>query len=150
MRLLNTCALLISGVIPDDFLRLNQVSVFVDVAFNHQVAVSIMGWCIVGDNSAGDAKSSGNWQEKSFQRDATRPRGCDRPTCTGHGGKHPALPVTNRLAGLCVPVTQDFHTAPPEQRADASLVATCPFPQHYPFIIVTVHLGWREKDPERL
>lgn len=74
--------------------------------------------------------------------DVASVRSCDLPTCAGHRGKHPTLPVTNRYARLCVPVAQDFRAAPPEQGAVASLVVARPVPQQHPLIIIAVHLRW--------
>lgn len=72
-------------------------------------------------------------------------RSRDHPTCAGHRSKHPALPITDGLTGLCVPVAQDFHAAPPEHGTDASLVAVRPFPQQHSFIVITVYLRWAQK-----
>lgn len=46
--------------LPDHFSGSNEISIFIDVAFNHQVVVGVVGWQVVGDDSAGDAKGSGN------------------------------------------------------------------------------------------
>lgn len=59
-HLLTTGALLKSDLIPDHFSGLNQVPVFVDVAFDHQVVVCVVGRRKVGDDPAGNAESSGN------------------------------------------------------------------------------------------
>lgn len=46
--------------IPDHFSGPYEISIFIDVAFNHQVAVGVMRGQVVGYNTARDAKGSGN------------------------------------------------------------------------------------------
>lgn len=46
--------------LPDHLSGLDEITLFVNVALEYQVAVGVVGRQEVGDNSAGDAKSSGN------------------------------------------------------------------------------------------
>lgn len=46
--------------LPEHFFGLNEISIFINDAFNHQVAVAVVGRQVVGDDSTGDAESSGN------------------------------------------------------------------------------------------
>lgn len=45
---------------PDHLPGLDEITLFIDVALEYQVAVDVVSRQEVGDNSAGDAKSSGN------------------------------------------------------------------------------------------
>lgn len=56
----------ISKRIPDHFFGLNEFPIFVDVALNRQVSVDVVGGVVVGDNSAGDAESSGNYSVTQY------------------------------------------------------------------------------------
>lgn len=46
--------------IPDHLPGLDEITLLVDVALQYQVAVDVVSGQVVGDDSAGDAKSSGN------------------------------------------------------------------------------------------
>lgn len=45
---------------PDHLSGLDGIPLLIDVAFDRQVAVGVVGRPVVGHNAAGDAKSSGN------------------------------------------------------------------------------------------
>lgn len=53
---MNTAA----AILPDHLFGLDEIALFIDVALEYQVAVGVVGGQEVGDNSAGDSKSSGN------------------------------------------------------------------------------------------
>ena len=46
--------------LPDHFSGFHESSLFIDVLFDHQVAVGVVGWVEVSDHSAGNAEGSGN------------------------------------------------------------------------------------------
>lgn len=46
--------------LPDHLPGLDDITFFINVALEYQVAVDVVSRQEVGDNSAGDAKSSGN------------------------------------------------------------------------------------------
>lgn len=49
-----------AAFLPDHLSGLDGIPLFIDVAFDRQVAVGVVGRPVVGHNPAGDAKSSGN------------------------------------------------------------------------------------------
>ena len=67
------------------------------------------------------------------------------PTCAHDAGKHPALPVLDRVAVRLLPAPQDVHTAVPVGGAEPSGKRVAPVSQHHPAVIVAIYLMVREQ-----